>query len=73
MREAVMYVLSLVFVGAAAIALARVPSLPIAAGQPEQGANRGGQLTTTPSPNLPTRDSGNARRVHQSGPHARAA
>ena len=51
MRATVMYLLSLVFVGAAAIALARVPSPLIAAGQPEQGANRASQLTTTPSPN----------------------
>lgn len=50
MRATVMYLLSIVFVAAAAIALARVPSPPIAAGQPEQGANRAGQLTTTPGP-----------------------
>ncbi len=33
MRATATYLLSLVFAGAAAIALARVPSLPIAAGQ----------------------------------------
>src|SRR5262245_54907716 len=50
MRATVFYLLSLVSVGAAAVALARVPSPPIAAGQTKQVANGGGQLTTTPSP-----------------------
>ena len=51
MREAVTYAISLVFAGAAAIALAQVPSLSIATGHPDQDANRSGQSTTTPSPN----------------------
>jgi enterochelin esterase family protein len=46
MREAVTYVISLVFAGAAAIALAQVPSR-----QPQQDANRTGQSTPAPSPN----------------------
>src|ERR1044072_8089811 len=51
MRAAVTYLLCLLFLGTAFIALAGVPSLPIADREPEQGATPRGQSTATPSPN----------------------